>query len=181
MTEEGTQTQQGGKLPNPPTAPQRHTRGIVGASALIFIILLLARPAFTYLRATGLLLRIENPQHAGIIGDIHTYPIEESLTEISTPSGTIRARLYIPKGLANPPGMVIVHGVHHLGIDEPRLVAFARAMSASGIRVLTPELLSLADYQIDAQSVELIGYSVRSFSQSIHQKVGVLGMAFAGA
>ena len=143
-------------------------------------LLLLARPAFTYLRAAGLLLRMENPQHAGIVGGIHTYPIEESLTEIRTPSGTIRARLYIPKGLANPPGMLIVHGVHHLGIEEPRLVAFARAMSASGIRVLTPELLSLADYQVDTHSVDLIGYSARSFSQSLGQKVGVLGISFAG-
>ena len=142
--------------------------------------LLLARPAFTYLRAAGLLLRIENPQHAGIIASFHTYPIEESLTELHTPAGTIRARLYIPKGVPNPPGMVIVHGVHHLGIDEPRLVAFARAMSSSGIRVLTPELLSLADYHVESSSIALIGYSARSFSESMRQKVGVLGISFGG-
>ncbi len=41
------------------------------------------------------------------------------------------------------------------GIDEPRLVAFARAMSASGIRVLTPELAALVDYQIDSQLMDL--------------------------
>ncbi len=123
---------------------------------------------------------MENPQHAGIIGAIHTYPIEESLTEIATPAGPIRARLYIPKGMANAPGMVIVHGVHHLGIDEPRLVAFARAMSASGIRILTPELLSLADYHVESGAIALIGYSARSLSESLGQKVGVLGISFGG-
>ncbi len=97
--------------------------------ALPLIFLLLARPGYTYLRAAGLLLRIEDPQHAGRIGSIHTYPIDESITEIRTPAGPIRARLYIPRGIANPPGMLVVHGVHHLGIDEPRLVAFARALS----------------------------------------------------
>jgi dienelactone hydrolase len=126
------------------------------------------------------LLRIRNPQQAGIIGSIHTYPVEESLTEIRTPPGTIRARLYIPKGIADPPAILIVHGVHHLGIDEPRLVAFARAMSSSGIRVLTPELHSLADYRVDTESIDLIGYSARSFSQSVRQKVGVLGISFGG-
>jgi pimeloyl-ACP methyl ester carboxylesterase len=143
-------------------------------------LLLLARPAFTYLRAAGLLLRMENPQHPGMIGTIHTYPIEESLTEVDTPAGPIRARLYLPQGIAKAPGMVIVHGVHHLGIDEPRLVALARAMSASGIRVLTPELLSLADYHVEGDSIALIGYSARSLSESLGQKVGVLGISFGG-
>ena len=144
------------------------------------LFLVLARPAFIHLRAAGLLLRIENPQPPGIVGGIHTYPIDETLIEVPTPSGAIRARLYIPRGIANAPGMVIVHGVHHLGIEEPRLVAFARAMSASGLRVLTPELLSLADYRIDSRSIDLIGYSARSLSTSLGQKVGVLGLSFAG-
>jgi dienelactone hydrolase len=149
-------------------------------AALFLIFLLLARPGFRYLRAAGLLLRIENPEHAGRIGGLHTYPLEESLTEIRTPSGPIRARLYTPKGIANAPGMMIVHGVHHLGIDDPRLVAFARAMSAGGIQVLTPEILSLTDYKVDAHSIDLIGYAARDFSQSLHQKVGVLGISFGG-
>ncbi len=161
----------------------RHRRCV----ATIFFVLLvlailglLAHPAFTHLRAVGLLLRIENPQHWGMLAGIDTHPIEEKLTEVPTPSGPIRARLYIPQGIANPPAMVIVHGVHHLGIEEPRLVAFARAMSASGIRVLTPELAALADYQIDSSSIDLIGYSARSLSSEVGQKAGVLGISFGG-
>lgn len=92
----------------------------------------------------------------------------------------IRARLYVPKGMADAPGIVIVHGVHHLGIDEPRMVAFTRAVSASGIRVLTPELQSLADYHVDPSAIDLIGASARMFATSIGQKVGVLGLSFAG-
>src|ERR1022692_1493800 len=60
-----------------------------------------ARPAFTYLRSAGLLLRMQNPQHPGIMGGIHTYPVEETLTEVPTPAGKIRARLYLPKGIAS--------------------------------------------------------------------------------
>ena len=142
--------------------------------------MLLARPAVTHLRAAALLLRIENPQHWDTLASFDTSPIEEKLTEVPAPAGPIRARLYIPQGLANPPAMVIVHGVHHLGIDEPRLVAFARAMSASGIRVLTPELAALTDYQIDSRSIDLIGYSARSLSLEVGQKVGVLGISFGG-
>jgi dienelactone hydrolase len=156
------------------------------AVALIFclavaaVFLLCARRGYTYARAAGLLLRIENPQKSGWPGGIHTFPVVELPTEIRTPTGAIRARLYTPQGVANPPGMLVVHGVHHLGIDEPRLVAFARALSASGIEVLTPELASLADYQVDAHSIDLIGYSARELSQWGNQKVGVLGISFGG-
>lgn len=108
------------------------------------------------------------------------YSFSETLTEVQTQSGPIRARSYVPNGRPGAPGMVIVHGVHHLGIDEPRLVSFARSMSASGIRVLTPELLSLADYRVDQASIDLIGYSARALSVSVGQKIGVLGLSFAG-
>ena len=147
---------------------------------VLSLLVLLARPTFTHLRAAGLLLRIENPQNPGALGRFHTYPVDESLSEVSTASGTIRARLYVPKGIANAPGMLVVHGVHHLGIDEPRLVAFARALSASGIRVLTPELLSLADYHVESQSITLIGDSARTLATSLNEKVGVLGISFGG-
>ena len=142
--------------------------------------MLFARPALTHLRAVGLLLRIENPHHRNVLASFDTYPIEEKLTDVPTPAGPIRARLYSPQGIANPPAMVIVHGVHHLGIEEPRLVAFARAMSATGIRVLTPELAALADYQIDSRTIDLIGYSARTLSSEVGQKVGVLGISFGG-
>ncbi|MGC2245619.1 MAG: alpha/beta hydrolase [Terriglobales bacterium] len=162
-------------------APSKRRRvALILFIALLLIFLLLARPGYTYLRAAGLLLRIEDSQHAGRIGSIHTYPIEESLTEIRTPAGPIRARLYTPEGIANAPGMLVVHGVHHLGIDEPRLVAFARALSASGIQVLTPELVSLTEYKVDAQSIDLIGYTATNFARSLHQKVGIFGISFGG-
>jgi pimeloyl-ACP methyl ester carboxylesterase len=133
-----------------------------------------------HFRAIMLLLRIQNPQNPGILGRATADPVEQSMTEVPTASGSIRARLYIPKDRPNSPGMVIVHGVHHLGIDEPRLVAFARGMSSSGFRVLTPELASLADYRVDRASVAAIGYSAKMLSTSVGRRVGVLGLSFAG-
>ena len=167
------------------TPPQRQRRRAIR----IFVVLLgvatllaLARPAWTHFRAAAILLRVQAPQHPGALANLIAHPIEEVPTEVPTPSGSIRARLYIPKDnhRLNAPGLVLVHGVHHLGIDDPRLVAFARAISSSGIRVLTPELLFLADYHVDRSSVDLIGYSACALSAQLGQKVGVLGLSFAG-
>lgn len=170
------------KLPSPsPAARQRRRIATVLFFGLaLLILLLLAHPAYTHLRAVALLLRIQNPQRWGTLARVGAYPLEEKLTEVPAPSGPIRARLYIPQGIANAPAMVIVHGVHHLGIEEPRLVALARAISACGVRVLTPELADLADYRIESNSIDLIGFSARHLSASVGQKVGVLGVSFGG-
>jgi dienelactone hydrolase len=147
---------------------------------LCCVLIFLAHPAFTDLRAAGILLRLENPQHPGEIATLTSHPIEEIPTEVPTSAGLVRARLYIPQGVAHAPGIVVVHGVHHLGIDEPRLVAFARSLSASGLRVLTPELAALADYRVESGTIAIIGDSARDLSTSLGEKVGVLGISFGG-
>jgi pimeloyl-ACP methyl ester carboxylesterase len=153
------------------------------ALVLAFVVVTVAIVVFhgwAHFRAATLLLRIQNPQNPGALARVTADSFDEESTQVPTPSGPIRARLYAPRNRPHAPGMVIVHGVHHLGIDEPRLIAFARSMSSSGIRVLTPELLSLADYRVEPNSVDLIGYSARALSASVGQKVGVLGLSFAG-
>ena len=92
----------------------------------------------------------------------------------------VRARMYTPRGRENAPAMVVLHGVHYLGIDEPRLMGFARAMAGCGIRVLTPELPGIKDYHVSEDSVVTIGESVKWFAQRTGGPVGVMGLSFAG-
>jgi dienelactone hydrolase len=101
---------------------------------------------------------------------------------IETATGTqmVRARLFLPVGKPNAPGMVVLHGVHHLGIDEPRLMGFARAMAGCGIRVLTPELPGIKDYHVSADSVRTIGGSAKWFAGQTGAPVGVMGLSFSG-
>ncbi len=165
------------------TAPQRQRRRAIRIMVLSLAVVLglaLARPIWVHVRAAAILFRVQDAQHPGALARLTAHPLDEVLTEVPTPSGPIRTRLYIPKDVPNAPGMVVVHGLHHLGIEEPRLVAFARALSSSGIRVATPELPSLADYRLDRSAVDLIGESARAFSAQVGQKVGVFGLSFAG-
>jgi len=106
---------------------------------------------------------------------------------IETASGPrpLRARMYTPttwtaQSSSHTPAMVIFHGVHHLGIDEPRLMGFAAAMASCGIRVLTPELPGIMDYHVSQDSVESIGESVRWFAAQTGGPVGVMGLSFSG-
>jgi len=107
---------------------------------------------------------------------------EDANFAIATPAGPqpVRARLYLPVGRPHAPAMVIFHGVHHLGIEEPRLVGFAAAMASCGIRVLTPELPGIKDYHVSADSVRTIGESAKWFAEQTGGPVGVMGLSFAG-
>lgn len=113
-------------------------------------------------------------------------PIQVRDLELPLASGAVRARLYTPlvsrnAGPKNAPAIVVLHGVHHLGIDEPRLVNFATAMAACGIQVLTPELPDIKDYQVGANSIATIGESAQWLTETNHGRpVGLLGLSFSG-
>ena len=77
--------------------------------------------------------------------------------------------------------MVVVPGVHHLGMEEPRLRRFARALASHGYLVLTPQVDDLADYNITKNSAVVIGDAVHELARrSGAPKVGLLGLSFAG-
>ena len=147
---------------------------LVAAVALYF-------PARDYSEAASVLLHIENPQTHAFVAEIGTHAVQERDTTLQTPGGQVRARLYTPANIEHAPGLVLVHGVHYLGIDEPRLVNFARALSSHGIVVFTPEVPALADYTVDANSVPIIGASVLDLSRQLSTpRVGLMGLSFAG-
>jgi dienelactone hydrolase len=109
--------------------------------------------------------------------------VTEDVT-IPGPDGPIRARLYFRKGSKPGGAIVVAHGVHYRGIDERRLVPFARALAETGLTVLTPELRELADYRITASGVKVIRESVRYLAARRDHvavaRVGLLGFSFAG-
>jgi dienelactone hydrolase len=135
-------------------------------------------PAARHVRAAALLQRLAQKE---------AEPSAQLLTEdvtIPGKNGPIRGRLYFRAGSERAPGMVLAHGVHYRGIDEGRLVPFARALCESGLTVLTPELRDLADYRITASGVDVLRDSVRYLASRrdrvVGPKVALLGFSFAG-
>jgi dienelactone hydrolase len=115
-----------------------------------------------------------------ILSKVIAEPVRKEDLQFVTGVGEVRGRLYVPDRHPNAPALVVLHGVHHLGIDEPRLVSFASAMASCGVRVLTPELPGIKDYHVDRNSVQVIGESTRWFSRQAGGPAGVLGLSFSG-
>jgi dienelactone hydrolase len=138
----------------------------------------LAAPFGRRVRAYEFLSRLATPGDAG-----GPRLIETELT-LAGRSGPIRARLYHREDLARGPGLVVAHGVHYRGIDERRLVPFARELARAGRIVLTPELSELADYRLTRKGVSVIEDATLYLGDRRdlvdEQRVGVMGFSFAG-
>jgi dienelactone hydrolase len=149
---------------------------VVVAFVVVHLVLLATVPWLrVHRRSADVLRRFANqPPDLLATVDRGVDEVDEGLTD----SG--RARWYMPRGVAHPPGLVLVHGIHRLAVDEPRLVRFARALSANGVAVLTPEVTELADYRVDEHAIETIGAAAHALSAKLARPVGVMGMSFAG-
>jgi dienelactone hydrolase len=142
---------------------------------LLAVLTILWPSARAHVRAAALLTRLaDSDSLAARIGRLAVREHDLALPQT-------RARLYMPTGVDAPPALVVVHGVHFKGIDEPRLLRFARAIAATGIAVLTPEVRELCDYHIDPASIDTIGESALVLSRELKRRsVGVIGLSFGG-
>jgi dienelactone hydrolase len=159
---------------------------------VLVAVVVLWRPASAHVRAASLLVRFADPEAHGLLADAARHEVDVQDLPLPAPwcasapcgrADATRGRLYLPRGADGPgtPGVVVVHGVHWKGIDEPRLERFARTIAASGVAVLTPEVRELCDYRIDPASIETIGASARTLSDRLGGRpVGVMGLSFAG-
>jgi dienelactone hydrolase len=158
---------------------RRYSRLLLALPLLPLLFLAVVPTVYNELRATSVLLEIGGiPVPA--IANVDTNPVIEE--DITFPSLTqSRARIYHPIGIAHPSPLVVIHGVHHLGMDEPRLQRFARALASHGYLVLTPQVDELADYSITKDSAVVIGDAVHELvRRSGAPRVGLLGLSYAG-
>ncbi len=108
-------------------------------------------------------------------------PVDVRDTSFQFEGRAIPARVYTPRGVISAPAIMVVHGMHQLGIEEPRLVGFARSLAASGFLVVTPLVPGIADYRVEGTSAELIGTAAQAFAHELQvPRVGVLALSFSG-
>lgn len=164
----------------PPSSSK--SRLLAWALLLIPVLVALVYPvAQDYLRAASLLSRIGDPDARGWIANYDVHPVDTRDETFEVNGTPTPARTYSPRGIGFAPGIVVVHGMHELGINEPRLVSFARSLAASGFFVMTPQLQEIANYRVEAQSAAVIGSAAQAFARHLEvPSVGVLGISFSG-
>ncbi|GAA3767641.1 alpha/beta hydrolase family protein [Terriglobus aquaticus] len=165
-------------------ARDRYGAGWVWSGIAVFVVallLLITWPLIhVHLQALTALKLMSGDTVPAPIRAITVEPFTTQDLTLQTDAGPVLARMYTPVKHPNAPGLVVFHGVHHLGMNEPRLMSFASAMASVGLQVLTPELPDIKDYHISESSVAVIGSSTKWFAQRKGKPVGVLGLSFSG-
>lgn len=161
-------------------------RSRVAGVLVLAILVALVFAARFYLRGAAFVV-----QAAGIDGAARTatrwYATDVTVSDrapVPWRAGELRARAYRPSRQAGRP-ILLVPGVHASGIDEPRLVGFARDIAATGHPVLTVELPDLKRYAITTRTTDMIedaaAWMLRA--DGFHDadgRVGMLGISFGG-
>jgi dienelactone hydrolase len=158
---------------------------LVGLLVLAVLVALVFAARF-YLRGAAFVV-----QAAGMDGAARTatrwYATEVTAADVDPVAwrgGQLRARAYHPARASGRP-VLLVPGVHASGIDEPRLVGFARDIAATGHSVLTVELPDLKQYEITTRTTDMIEDAARWMLgrdgfRDADGRIGMVGISFGG-
>jgi dienelactone hydrolase len=159
----------------------RHPKKLIAGAALLIAIAAAIPTTNLHLRAASVLARFSDPQDKSRLANFERNAIDEKPFCFAGEKEQLCGRIYSPRNVDHSPGIVLLHGVHPLGIEEPRLVSFARALSASGVTVFTPPVKELADFRISPASIPTIGLSAQALRRQLGRgPVGIIGFSFAG-
>ncbi len=137
-----------------------------------------------WVRATSLIVRTAGleKQHPTLAA-LQTGTVSEGKETVPSRFGPLRAKVYRPTNGARQ-AVLLTPGVNALGIDEPRLIAFARNLAASGLLVLTPELPDLSRYLVTPRSTDMVEDAALWFARNEAltggRPFGIVGISFAG-
>jgi dienelactone hydrolase len=140
-----------------------------------------------YIEAAAFVVRAAGMQGlAGRAAAVEADPVSEGTATITWRGGQLRGRTYEPADVDGR-AILLVPGVHAGGIDEPRLIKFAREIAATGHPVITAELPDLAQYEITPRTTDMIEDAARWTAQQWESRlpareraVGLMGISFGG-
>lgn len=155
------------------------------AFVLLPAALVAAGVAAGYDHVRGAAFVIQAAEMGGVAGTASSWATQDvrvSDTAVPWRGGRLRARVYAPPDPEGPPSL-LVPGVHAGGIDEPRLIEFARDVARMGRTVATVQLEDLAAYSITPRTTDMIEDAAGWLASSQHApdgRVGLMGISFAG-
>lgn len=160
----------------------------VSSITLITVVVLAFLPiwlsARPYIDAFSLFVRAANLQgFLGRVADLNVVPAVEYLVHVSTENGFARARVYAPRQPSRQT-VLLVSGLHVAGIDEPRLVGFARELARTRVTVVTPDIPGLTQLDITASLTDSIERGAEWLATdsglAATERIGLIGISFSG-
>lgn len=140
--------------------------------------------AHDYIRGAAFVVRAAGMQGiARTVAEWEAGEVAEQPLSIPWRGGVLPARKYLPRGSARR-AFLLVPGIHASGVDEPRLIGFARDLASMGHPVITVGPPDLARYTISPAVTDAIedaaGWLSRQRDLAPDGRIGMMGISFAG-
>ncbi len=163
----------------------RRRRLLTVLTVLVIAIAVFAYVGAPYARAASFIVRA-----AGLGGRAEALANEQARPvvvqprhQVTTRYGDVAARLYVPDGTARRT-VLLVPGIHSMGIEEPRLTALADDLAGAGVKVMAMALPDLQAYRITPRATDVIEDAVTWMSKrpdlAPDGHVGIVGISFSG-
>jgi len=160
-------------------------RLLAALTASVIAVVVFAYVGAPYARAASFIVRA-----AGLGGRAEEFANRQSRKvtiqprhQVSTRYGDVPARMYVPEGTSRRT-VLLVPGIHSMGIEEPRLTALADDLAGAGVKVMAMALPDLQAYRITPRATDVIEDAVTWMSQrpdlAPDGRVGIIGISFAG-
>jgi dienelactone hydrolase len=161
------------------------TRWRSALAVLLVLVVAVGYLATPYVRAASLLVRVAN-----LGGRVESLADASARTVtvrpphvVPTRQGDVPAQFYEPDGAVRRT-VLMIPGIHSMGINEPRLTALARDLAGSGDRVMTMALPDLVRYRITPGATDAIEDGVIWLAGqpalAPDGRIGIVGVSFAG-
>jgi hypothetical protein len=165
--------------------PTMRRRLLAALTAFVIAVVVFAYVGAPYARAASFIVRA-----AGLGGRAEEFANRQSRKvtiqprhQVSTRYGDVPARMYVPEGTSRRT-VLLVPGIHSMGIEEPRLTALADDLAGAGVKVMAMALPDLQAYRITPRATDVIEDAVTWMSQrpdlAPDGRVGIIGISFAG-
>jgi dienelactone hydrolase len=155
------------------------------ATVALIVGLVVIFVATPYLRASSFIVRAANlGGRAEAFADDHARIVTvEPRHMVDTRYGQVQAKFYMPEGEVNR-SVLLIPGIHSMGIEEPRLTALAKDLAGTGVIVMTMALPDLQAYMITPRATDVIedavGWMAQRSNLAPDGRVGIVGISFAG-
>ena len=155
------------------------------ATVLLIVGLVVIFVGTPYVRAASLVVRAAN-----LGGRAEAFADDHARTGTAQPRhkgetryGQVPARFYSPDGEVSR-AVLLVPGIHSMGIEEPRLTALAKDLAGTGLIVMTMALPDLQAYMITPRATDVIEDAVSWMARrpilAPDGRIGIVGISFAG-
>ncbi len=161
------------------------SRRLVATGVVVIALIALGWAATPYVRAASLIVRAADfggRVEAFANGRAREVTIQPPHT-VATRRGQVPARFYEPAGSVSRT-LLLLPGIHSMGIEEPRLRGLANDLAGSGVRVMTLALPDLQQYRVGPHSSDVIedavAWMIEQPRLAPDGRVGIVGISFSG-